>query len=239
MISLSKEWALLSRVMYGKEFISELADFLKNHEAKTVLECGCGDGYILQGLAKKGLKGMGIDANPEMISMAKKKHLHPNVDYQQMDWLYLDKLETCFDAVICRGNSLSYVASWGRQKINPSQSKEKIQKSIGLFFQKLKQGGLLYADTISQEELDRKGGIIEIKGPEIDLKGKIEYDWHRKTRKISGSGKVGNEEFNGDSISYLLTPKELEKIILSYKPSFVLHPRLSNERNYDILCAVK
>ena len=41
MMSLSKEWALLSRAMYGQDFIEELSEFLKGQKVKTILECGC------------------------------------------------------------------------------------------------------------------------------------------------------------------------------------------------------
>ena len=69
MISLSKEWAILSRVMYGEKFHQELSDFLKKNNVKTILECGCGDGNVLKGLAKRGFIGLGIDNNVEMIQM--------------------------------------------------------------------------------------------------------------------------------------------------------------------------
>ena len=60
MMSLSEEWALLSREMYGQKFIDELAEFLQKQKVRTILECGCGDGYVLNGLAQKGFSGIMI-----------------------------------------------------------------------------------------------------------------------------------------------------------------------------------
>ncbi len=239
MISLSKEWAILSKEMYGQEFTDELGEFLKEHKVKDILECGCGDGYILQGLAKKGFSGIGIDATPEMIALALEDHNHPNISYRQMDWLNLRNLKIQFDTVICRGNSLSCVSNWGKQEINPEQAKRKIEESVGLFYQKLKKGGLLYVDTISQNELDKNGGDIEVKTVNIHLVGRIEYDWQKKERRVFGSGKVLGEDFSGSSTSYLLTPQELEGIVRNFQNREVWTPQLKNERNYTVICAIK
>lgn len=239
MMSLSKEWALLSREMYGQEFIDELAEFLQKQKVKTILECGCGDGYVLQGLAKKGFQGIGIDASPEMIALALENHQHPNISYKQMNWLDIRRLEEQFDAVICRGNSLSFVASWGKEHLNPREAREKIEESISLFFQKLKQGGLLYVDTCSQEELNKNGGDVEIRTENIHLIGRIEYDWQKMERRVFGSGKVFGDDFSGSFASYLLTPKELESITKSHSPSVVWCPKLVRKKNYDVVCAIK
>jgi SAM-dependent methyltransferase len=238
-MSLSKEWALLSREMYGSEFVDELTEFLQKQNVRTILECGCGDGYVLQGLAKKEFWGVGVDASPEMVALALENHQHPNISYKQMSWLNIGDLGGQFDAVICRGNSLSAVASWGSEHLNLDEARKKIEESIDIFFQKLKFGGLLYLDTCSQEELDKKGGDVEIKTPNIQLMGKIEYDLQRMERRVFGSGTVFGEYFSGGSTSYLLTPKELESIVTTYSPSVVWHPKLVNERNYDIICAKK
>jgi len=239
MISLSKEWALLSKEMYGQEFIEELAEFLGKQRAKTILECGCGDGYILQGLAKRGFRGIGIDASPEMIALALENHQHPNISYKQMSWLDIESLTRKFDAVVCRGNSLSAVASWGKEHINFTYARRKIEKSIDLFFQRLKQRGLLYVDTCSQAEIQRNGGDVEVKTPNIQLTGRIEYDWQNMERRFFGNGKVFGEDFNGGSASYILTPKELEGIVKSNNPSVIWCPKLVSEKNYDVVCAKK
>ena len=85
MISLSKEWALLSKAMYGEKYIDELADFLRNNKVHSVLECGCGNGDVIRGLAERGFRGVGIDNDKEMILMAKRENPHQNIKYQLMD----------------------------------------------------------------------------------------------------------------------------------------------------------
>lgn len=248
MMSLSMEWALLSREMYGQAFIDELGDFFDAHNVRTILECGCGDGYVLHGLAKKGFHGVGIDASFEMISLALAEHTHPNLSYLQMNWLGIcpsqdwmcpTELKQKFDAVMYRGNSLQYVASWGKESIKPEDSRRKIEKSVELFFQKIKEGGMLYVDTCSQAEVERNGGPVEISTPNYQLTGTVEYDWKRMERRVFGSGKAFGQDFRGGSASYLLTPLELERIVRRENPSVVWTPELKEEKNYHIMCARK
>ncbi len=238
-ISLSEEWIALSRAMCGQELINELAEFLQNQKIKTILECGCGDGYILHGLAKNGFKGLGIDSNDKMIETALQNNTHKNIDYRKMNWLDIGKLREDYDAVMCRGNSLILVDNWEKSSFNKNELRANIEKSVELFFNKTKKEGLIYIDTISQREINSNGGKIELKSGDVDLKGEIKYDWDNRIRIMYGGGKVNEEDFSGCSISYLITPNELEGIIRSFNPSEIFKPNLKHEKMYEVICARK
>ncbi len=243
MISLSKEWAVLSKAMYGPEFIDELSHFLHKYNLRTILECGCGDGHILQGLAKKGFQGIGIDNDKEMIHLAS-ENSYKNLTFHQMNWLNLGILPSEFDVVMCRGNSLSYAWSWGKKNINPKKTKETIETSITLFFEKLRPGGLLYLDCIPTCESMRSGGNIEIRNikmntDKIKLEGRIEYDRKNKIRKTYANGTLNDKNFSVESIGYLLIASELEEMIRKQKPLNIFRPTFVNEKNYEIICAIK
>jgi SAM-dependent methyltransferase len=241
MMSLSQEWAILSKVMYGKKFVEELADFLKKQKVRTILECGCGDGNVLHGLAERRFSGLGIDASHEMISLAKKNNSHQNLSYKLMSWLDIWKLERKFDTIICRGNSLSNVVSWDRiiESLKPEFSKLALEKSIDLFMRSLRTGGLLYVDTISQREIDEEGGFIEVTGKSLNLKGVVIHDWKNRIRYVGGGGKINGETFYGQGSTYLISPDELESIIKNHNPQKIWRPKLKHEINYDIICARK
>ncbi len=240
MMSLSKEWALLSRAMYGQDFIDELSKFLQRQKVKTILECGCGDGNVLQGLAKKGFRGLGIDGDSEMIQMANGKHNHPNISYLHLNWLNLENISEQYDCVMCRGNSLSYVLNWGKdKKDSPKRVIESATKSIGLMFNRLSLNGLLYVDTVRQEDIEVGDREIEIKYPNISLRARIEYDLERRTRRTYGEGIVLGEEFIGGGESVFITPKELEGMLEKFKPKKIWHPDIRNEINYHVICATK
>lgn len=241
MITLSQEWMMLSKMMYGQEYIDSLGQFLRSQNVHSILECGCGSGHVLYGLAKLGFRGLGIDNNNEMIAKAIESCPHPNLQFLKMDWLNLSRLNGCFDAVICRGNSLTYVATWDKPQEMPRTEKllRKIRKSIRLMFSKVKLGGLLYVDTISQEEIDKKGGNVEFHTPNIDLRGKIIHDWRKRLRITKGDGTIDGQKFYGKAVSYLIRPKELEEIIRDDQPARIWSPHIQGENNYHIICAIK
>jgi len=240
-MSLSQEWSALSEAMHGEDFITELAAFLRHHGAKRILECGCGNGHVLEGLARCGFCGVGIDAEPEMITMAQALHSHPEICYLKMNWLDLDQLGQTFDAVICRGNSLTYVNSWGKEKrdFEPETTRLLIEKSIRIMYRHLKPDRVLYLDTISQREIALGSQEVAIRLPGIELLGRIEYDRQKRTRYIAGSGTVHGRDFCGDSICYLLTADELVDILRSLQPAKIWRPKLAHEPNYDVVCARK
>lgn len=240
MMSLSKEWALLSRAMYGQEFIEELSKFLKNQRVETVLECGCGDGNVLQGLAKKGFRGLGIDGDSEMIQIAMEEHSHPNIAYSHLNWLDLAKVHNQYDCLMCRGNSLSYVLHWGKSN-SPSSNKIRsaIKKSLDLMLSKVKSGGLLYVDCVKQEEIDEGSKDIELVYPNVYLKARIDYDLKRRIRRTYGEGVLQGERYCGGGESIFISPQELEKMVKEHKPSRVWHPNLKHEINYHVICAKK
>lgn len=239
MISLSREWSELSKAMYGQKFIKEFADFLKNYNIKTILECGCGDGNVLHGLAEKGFRGLGIDSDEEMIKMAVKNNYHANINYKLMSWLDLGSFQEQFDAVICRGNSISAV-SWGTKNyFNPEQARRLVEKGIELMLKRIKPSGLFYIDTTSQQEIENGDKQFQVIFPGIEINATITYDWENRVRKTHGKGIVHEEFFEGGSNSYLITLDELESIIISMNPKRIWRPKLKTETNYDIICAIK
>lgn len=241
MMSLSKEWIEVSIASSGKGFVRELSNLLKKNNATDILECGCGGGHIIYQLSKNGFNCIGIDLTKEMIDYAKQNYSNKNLEYLRLNWINLNKLNKKFDSIICRGNSLVCGTSWekSKEKFNSKEAEIFISKSIKAMFNQLKENGLLYLDTISQREIDNDGGAIKIKTVNLDLKGKIEYDWEKRLRYISGEGYVNKEYYKGNSTSYLITPKELEKIVKFFKTKKVWFPNFKNETNYDIICAIK
>lgn len=240
MISLSQRQALLTRLLYGQEFIDELAGFLKREGISSILECGCGDGYTLNGLAKKGFSGLGIDSDEEMISLAHKDHGHPNVEYRLMSWLNLHELNREFDLVMCRGGSIVDVEIWGKTDFDKDEVYGKIVESVNQMWQRVHPGGLLYIDAIPQREIDNSGGYVRIKTEHIDIGGTIVYDWQRRIRYMRGSGTIAGHEFkDAEYRSYLMRPNELEDIIRAHNPVNIWRLDLANERYYDSICARK
>lgn len=242
-LSLSQEWDILSMAMYGKDFIDELTVLFKSHDVKTILECGCGGGYILAGLAEKGFDVVGIDSDKEMIDIARKNY--PELKFELMNWLDLNLLSMKFDAVMCRGNSLTHIGSWSSRKLSAVHSRivklSLIKTSLKMMWSRVKKGGLLYIDTISQNEVDSNGGIVNFSRYGINLCGRISHDWENRKRIINGSGIVNGKKFSGGTVSYLIKPSEMKRLMaeLDPRPSRIWEPNLRNEINYFVVCAKK
>lgn len=237
MISLSKSWAMLSRELYKDNFIQELANFLQKYNVKSILECGCGDGNVLYGLAQRGFQGVGIDGSEEMIKIAQQEHAHSNVMYQHLNWMFLDQIKRKFDCVICRGGSLSSVISWEESpdSFDSQQAQESIEKSIYFMTQKIKRRGILYVDAIRDNEED----FVHIKTENVNVRGIIDYDTQNKIRYVCGGGLIyGNRSYR-HTASYLLRLKELEDLIKNQGFNQIWAPQFEHERMYQVICAQK
>ena len=240
MMSLSKAWACISKEIYRKEFIDELAEFLKKQQVNRILECGCGDGNVLRGLAERGFSGIGIDGSSEMIEIASQDNNHLNLDYVHLDWLDLKRISGQYDCVMCRGNSLPYVNSWNRDSSFDSQYvQEEINESLRVMWNRLSQNGLLYVDTVKESDFKERSREVNLSSPEIKLKGRIDINLEKRIRKVYGEGIVCGERFSGGTESYLLIPEELEGYITKLNPKKIWMPNLNHEINYQVICAKK
>ena len=241
MMSLSEEWAILSSKMYGQEYIEELAELLSANDVESLIECGCGDGNVLKGLANEGFSCVGIDGSAEMISRALKYNNHPNISYHQLNWLELDSLSTKFDAVICRGNSLCVVNAWEKpiEEFDPENARKDVVLSINKFFEKISPGGLIYIDITSRSEIERGSMSFKLKVEDIDMDCIIDHDWNKRLRTTTGAGTVCGTYFSAVNASLLMDVEELEEIITQFKPSRTWRPEMKYEVNYDVLCVKK
>jgi len=74
---------------------------------KTVLDVGCGEGWMVRELAKSGINCLGIDAVPELIEHAKKEGggKFRVISYENLSD---DTLKKKFDAMVCNFSLLGY-----------------------------------------------------------------------------------------------------------------------------------
>ncbi len=242
-LTLSKHWMKLSEMMYGEQFIDELAQLLREHTAQHVLECACGGGHILEGLGQRGFTGIGIDADPEMIEAAYMRTV-PGIEFRHLDWSRVEEVPGQFDLVMCRGNSIGYAGMWNKDEpdFDRERSEEMLERSIDVFFAKTKPGGLLYIDTTGDDEIVKMANDddrIILPGTDFHLDGKLEYDHPRRMRKTSGTAKWGNQVFQGGSVGLLVTPAELEELLRKRNPQQVFRPALPHEQHYTAVCAIK
>lgn len=83
------------------EFIKEIDDFIQSvGEQATVLDLGCGSGYITNYLSQNKITSIGIDFSEKMIDIAKR--MFPTDKFIQMDISDVDKYfnENTFDGLL-------------------------------------------------------------------------------------------------------------------------------------------
>ncbi|HLI28978.1 MAG TPA: class I SAM-dependent methyltransferase [Chloroflexota bacterium] len=100
------EAALEARVAAG-EYLHGEADFVEALGVRAVLDAGCGTGRVARELARRGLDVVGVDIDPEMLAVARRKA--PDLDWRLGD-LATIQLGRTFDAVLLAGNTMIFLA---------------------------------------------------------------------------------------------------------------------------------
>ena len=74
---------------------------------KTVLDVGCGEGWIIRELNKAGIKSLGIDVVPELIEYANKQGngRFKTLSYQELS---SEVIKEKFDLIVCNFSLLGY-----------------------------------------------------------------------------------------------------------------------------------
>jgi hypothetical protein len=164
----------------------------------------------------------------------------------QVDWLELSEvLGEQFDALLCRGNSLIYVGSWGKNSI-ASNSRELIRKAIRQFYLSLSQGGLLYIDLIGSHEYDRS--IYPLRsnltstlsdGSQVEVTWEVSHDYTSRTRAWRTVVKRDNESYDQTYFSYLLRHDELLSDLDAAGFRRIECRPVKGENSYDVFLAYK
>lgn len=73
------------RNFHSKIYLAAVNELLGNVKGKCVLDAGCGDGFFSLELAQKRALVKAVDSSEAMLSIAKRKHVHDNLQYYNMD----------------------------------------------------------------------------------------------------------------------------------------------------------
>jgi len=81
-----------------RQFIPPLLDLAEISEKMSILDVGCGPGYVSAAAAEHGAIPIGLDFSEEMIAIAKKKF--PRIQFRQGDAQSLPFQDATFDRVV-------------------------------------------------------------------------------------------------------------------------------------------
>jgi ubiquinone/menaquinone biosynthesis C-methylase UbiE len=177
----------------GKDYFAEANkahEFIqkyKRSEGSTLLDVACGTG-IHADLLSKYYTVEGLDVNPDMLSVARKRH--PKIRFHQDDMMRF-KLQQHFDVIVCLFSSIGYL-----------KTKSKLNQAIKTMQHHLLPGGVLLVEpwfTPTQWKPGR-ASMVEVNKPNL------------KIVRMSYSGKRGRISLL--EFQYLIgTPKGIDHII--------------------------
>lgn len=162
----SLEYTALARdydIFYqSKGYVREcdfIAALLNKHDARTVLDIGCGTGSHLQLLEERGFDGEGLDANSAMLDIARQKVRGRLTHASMTDF----KLGRKFDAIICMFASFNHLLSY-----------EDALKALQCFKSHLNDGGIVLIDLHNPSS----------DGSKVDAFGNIEREMRWRVDKM-------------------------------------------------------
>jgi len=174
----------------------------KQSKGKLLLDVACGTGAHA-GLLRKHYKVEGLDLDPEMVSVARRKH--PKITFHQGDMTHFD-LSRQFDVIVCLFSSIGYV-----------KTKSRLQKAIKTMNQHLSPGGVLLIEPWFTPTQWKPGRAFMTQVNKPDL----------KIVRMSHSGQKGNLSFI--EFQYLIgTSKGLEHHTEIHKLSLFTHKEYVN-----------
>lgn len=234
--------------MWNDDYVHGLDTFLKTKRVLTILDCAGGTGFPSIKLKKLGWDISYSDKSQEMIDFFLKK-LHKeklSLPYYQSDWMGLRKnINSKFDTILCRGNSIVYVNSWENNGVTHNALAD-IKKSLIAFFDILNPGGLLYVDLMSGGEFNKpQYPFIEtfedkvIDGHNVSMTWRINHDTETKLRTVVIDLQVDGKAETFVLSSYLLSAGQLRVLLQETGFKDVGQEKIQGENNYDVFVGYK
>lgn len=121
-----------------------VADLLKTHHVKTVLDMTCGTGSQVFYLIKRGYKVVGSDFSPALLKIARKKARTEKLKITWIDGDMRTLKAGAFDAVITIGNAIGHL------------TKKDFLKAMKNIYKHLKPGGIYIFDIFNLNAMTNK-----------------------------------------------------------------------------------
>lgn len=251
--SIPEVWDLCLQKIYDREgYMEGFLNVLMSCgiiKTSSILDAGCGSGFLTLDLLERGYTVTAMDKSSEMVRQIKQnaegRGIVNDLAVYHMTWAELaaEWNGLPFDFLYCRGNSLVYAASWEQNWFVPERSQEEIRRAIQSFYAVLRPGGWLYLDTMRADEKPHAVNLGEMQTPHgaATITWGIHHDPenHRRVWNVTLHWAEGfSETFT--SSSYLLTHVELISLLREVgfrqiKPNLPVR----GEENYSVFLARK
>lgn len=244
--------ACLYNLLYdAKKYVKEILELFKkngiNKESKIIDTCS-GTGFPSLELIENGFKVDCMDASEDEIGVFSKKAKEKNLKEKckKISWAEIPKnyKKENYDFAFCRGNSFIYAAGgWNKsQQIDKEKNLNKYKETLKIFYDLLKEGGILYIDKFKDSEKPHKTkvGEVLVGNKKYKLLFYNEVNKEKKERYAAMLMKDENGKEEGlPNITYLLSGEELEQMLKEVGFKEIEKIELKNEWHFDVWLAHK
>jgi len=244
--------ACLYGLLYNsKDYVNEILELFEKeniNKKSNIIDTSSGTGFPSLELMERGYKIDCMDASDDEIEVftRKAKEKKINVKCKKIFWKEIPENyeKENYDFAFCRGNSFIFAAGgWNKsQKVNQKESLQKYKEALKIFYDLLKNGGVLYIDKFKDTEKPHKTkvGNVFVGNKKYELLFYNEVNKERKERYAAMLMKDEQGKEEGlPNITYLLTGKELELMLKEVGFKKIEKINLKNEGHFDIWLAHK
>jgi len=222
-MNIAELWDNQVRKYWSKNYHIELSELLKENGVKSILDTSGGTGYPSIEFAQMGWDISYADSSLEMYEFFNKKLKEKKLIVPSflVKWQNLNsQIDTKYDALLCRGNSFTYIDGYDTKSYNPATIKENMQRSLVQFYNQLNPNGVLYIDLLKEKHKTQS-----VKKEEdfetYHSSTKVSYNETTNIRTITESIKFFDNDtiYNFTLYGYIITEQELKSML--YDAGFI------------------
>lgn len=219
----AKVWDYQARDIWPENYAIDLADLLKSHDVKLILDCAGGTGFPAIEFKQQGLNISYSDGSPEMLAFFNTKRFEEKLTIPTYlsRWNELpQRVPYTYDAVLCRGNSLLFLGAYTREApVSRESVLVAMREALEGMFSKVSDGGFLYIDIPKPERARPEAPYNTTATDSLTFKVKntVSYDPDTGLRTTSDviTNLLSNTETNTTTHTYPITEEELFEMLRS------------------------
>ncbi len=213
-------WQTCLQFEYDRQrLVDGLDRWLGGRHHLKILDAACGAGFPALDLIQRGYRITCADGSESMLAAFRKNADRAGVAVNPHCVLWADLwryFQGEFDIVMCRGSSLIYAGAWESERI---QDRSAMSDALRSFADCLAPGGVLYVDTTSEANLERKEAERNtyeprvIDGNRIELSEIVSTDRLKRVRTWKSMLKVNGTAHEVTRYSHYLLHSELIEML--------------------------
>lgn len=242
-MNIASLWQFCTRLLASSDYVNHLDDFLRANQIITVLDVAGGTGYPIIELQTRGFTTSYSDGSIDMCTLFRERTAVEslNIPITCAKWDQLPTLlNSKYDCILCRGNSLIYVDSWQQSSVS-DRAAEKLEISLAAF-RKLVVDGSLIIDITPRTEFQgspspirKELGPALVDGQHVAATWEFEHDETRQVRVWRNKVRINGDEYHTRVEGLLLNVDDLRRIAAKAGWSRISDLDLGPDSQYDTL----